>query len=108
MKVFYINHRLNIVSNCEHGDYIKVSVMLKKTMREIDTYCGIRKPPTLMSSENELEVNYVRRSSTNKPGVAFTANYSFVTGDSNARHSILFYLFIFLESIFDVLSLKEE
>ncbi|ESO13111.1 hypothetical protein HELRODRAFT_188109 [Helobdella robusta] len=67
------------VNQCETGDFIKVHVFVGRSKQELTNVCGNRTFLKFMSTDNTMELEYVKRSSTKILGPAFSANYKFVT-----------------------------
>jgi len=66
------------VLRCDDVDAVTVSVSTNGGPCEIGVYCGNKRPPMLMSHDNNMDVVFVSKGQSKSRG--FQANYSFVTG----------------------------
>jgi CUB domain len=65
-------------TTCDDVDSVRVFVFIDDLPKEINVYCGNKRPPMLMSSDTRMELAFSSRNVATTRG--FMANYSFVTG----------------------------
>jgi len=79
-----------LLYSCEEVDVVSIYVILNDVRQEIDSYCGSKRPPPLMSPNSHMELVFVSRTLPDTKNYrGFKVSFSFVKGIGLAASRIL-------------------